>query len=151
IGFAIHRRASDVAVTMGRAGAAAQHREAPCAHSPHSLRLGSTAALLATPQAPAGGWPPPPREGRRRGDALAGYEGGPEPLRDRGQDQHGLHHGEAVADALAGAAAERQVSEAREPTGGVVCPALGTERLGLVEPACIPVYRPRPDDQEVAR
>ena len=67
--------------------------------------------------------------GRRR-HPLARHQRQVEPLRERGQDQGGLHHREGVADALAGTATEREVGEAGEPTGGVVGPALGTEGVG---------------------
>src|SRR5262249_26437928 len=46
----------------------------------------------------------------------------PKPTNDRGEDQHGLHHGKLIADANAGPAAERDIGEARQRPGEFVAP-----------------------------
>ena len=62
--------------------------------------------------------------------------------RDRRQDEHGLHHGEVVADADPRAVAEREVRATGEPLDQVVVPTLGPEDLGVFEPAAVAVHEP---------
>src|SRR5262249_23929514 len=65
-----------------------------------------------------------------------------ESLGGGGEDQLGFHHREAVADADARAAAEREVGEARQALLEIAQPAFGLERRGVVEVARVAVDRP---------
>src|SRR5215468_3289738 len=87
--------------------------------------------------------------GRGR-DVLPGLQGEPKALSDRGQDQHGFHRRERVADALARAPAEREIREARQAAGEIAGPALGTEGFGVIEPSAIAMHDPRRHDHDEA-
>src|SRR5215470_10234408 len=83
-------------------------------------------------------------------DVLARDERQSEALRDRGQNQDRFHHRECVAYALARTATEWKVGEARHAPGRVICPALRTERLWLIEPAWVTMHHPRRRDHDPA-
>src|SRR5262249_47782439 len=84
-------------------------------------------------------WPPrqqhldppirPQRHCRERPDDAAWYESDLVSLRDRGQQQDGLHLRKAVADADPGPAAKGEIGIAVDPPCQAVRPALGAERL----------------------
>ena len=63
-------------------------------------------------------------------------------LGNRRQGQHGFHHGEAVADANARAAAEGKISELRQAVGLVIGPALRPKFLRLLMEARVAVHHP---------
>ena len=86
--------------------------------------------------------PGPKRDRRQELERLAGLDLQAISPGDRGQDKHGLHHGEVVADADARPVAEREIGATRQPLDQVVVPALGPEGLGVVEPAAVAVDQP---------
>jgi hypothetical protein len=79
------------------------------------------------------------RDRRQELECLAGFDRQAILAGDCGQDEHGLHQGEVIADADARAIAEREVSATWQALDQVVIPSLRTEGLGVVEPAGIAV------------
>ena len=71
-----------------------------------------------------------------------GIVGETETLGEDGDDDGEFHHGEGLADAFSGAAAERKVSVRREAVGEAVEPAFRTKFIGIIEVAGIAVQNP---------
>src|SRR5450631_242020 len=67
-------------------------------------------------------------------------------LRDRGQKNSRFHHGEGCADALPGAASEREICKLRELLRFLWQPAVGVELLRLGEIPGIVVHDPSAHD-----
>src|SRR5262245_18113204 len=84
----------------------------------------------------------PQRDERLGPNLLISDQLDPEALRDRGDDQLRLEHRELIADAAAGAAAEREVGESR--TRGF---ALWRESIGIEALRIRPQLRPAMDDE----
>src|SRR5262249_32626807 len=78
---------------------------------------------------------------------LAGLGGQAMALDERRKQENRFHHGEVVADADPRPVVEREIRAAREPSGEVAIPALGAERLGIVEPAWVAVQDPLGDQE----
>src|SRR5437870_13112797 len=72
-------------------------------------------------------------------------------LRDRRDDEHELHPGERVADALARPAAERDVRELRQRRLEFGGPAIVVEAIRLREETRIAVHHPRAHEEDRAR
>src|SRR3954447_10435349 len=81
---------------------------------------------------------------------VSGHEPEAPPLPERREQQHTLHPCELLTDALARAAAEREVREARTLGRRLVQPALGPEELGLRKEARVPLSDVRTNDDERA-
>ena len=72
-------------------------------------------------------------------------------LPDGGEDHFDFHPGESIADALAGAAAERKVGVAGQPGAELGRPAVGPEFVGSVKPAGIALNNQRRRGQNGSR
>src|SRR5215207_7607598 len=83
-------------------------------------------------------------------DDRAGREAQAPAARERGEDEHGLHPREALADAAALAAAEGEVGELRPRRLCLRREALGVEALGLRPEARVAVHHVLADEDERA-
>lgn len=81
-------------------------------------------------------------EGDLGGAAVGGIVGKAEALGKESDDDGEFHHGEGLADAFSGTAAEGKVGVGREAIGETVEPTLGAEFFGCVKVARIAMKNP---------